>query len=94
MAKKFINIGRTAANQDSGNHCIGVDQICESDDYRFLFEDGSAVIISNSKVMNYIANHQDHWKYGCWIKDDFGNKVRFVRIGYFLIDDEYIRSCA
>ena len=90
--KNFINIGRTSANSDSGNHCIGLNQLVNPKDFKFIFEDGSYVIIPNKVIMNYIKNHKECWRTGCWIKDEFGEKSKWVPAEYILIPDEYILS--
>lgn len=90
--KKYTIIGRKAVNQDSGNHCIGVDQLEHPErDFLFKFEDNTNIVISYSEISSYIKNHPEVWRTGVHVKDEDGN-VKWIPIPFILIPDEFILS--
>lgn len=98
MARKktiFNNVSVTPINENTGNHCINVDQLINGKDFKFNFGFGDNsyyYILTPQQVMDYIANNKcKAFKHIEAIDDETG-EIKNYYCSFYLIKDDYIKE--
>lgn len=89
----YNSVSVTVKNQNTGNHCINVNQLLNGKSFDFII-DKNHYILTPRQVMDYIDNNRCKVFKHIDAFDEETGKYRHYCFGFYLIDDNFIMENA